>query len=623
MNGHDHGGPAGYGQPGASTGSTYVPPPAPSPFPQPTPQPSAKPRTSLAVALEQSRYRLMVTAAVVTTVFTAISVKLAMATLLAGGGEPRPHVALEIGETTTNRADITDRNGNLLATSLVTQSLYADPKLVSRPEEAAQKLVSALPDLDYKDVLAKLSGDRRFVWLKRNLTPKQQAAVHRLGIPGVAFEQEERRFYPAGPLTAHIVGFTGIDNNGLAGMEQGFNKRLKEEPGTPLQLSIDLRLQHVLKKELTATVQEFSAIGAAGIVFDVRNGEVLAMVSLPDFDPQDPTGLNPETLFNRATLGVYEMGSTFKIFNSALAFDSGKIRVSDMFDAAHPVKIGRFTINDYHSLHRALTVAEVFQHSSNLGSVRMIQLIGVAAQKAFMTKMGFTRPTGLELPENGWPLVPNPWREINSYTISFGHGISVSPMHTVAAAASVINGGFFHKPTLLKRKAGDEIPTEQVVSRQTSDMMRRMFRFVVTEGTGKTAAVKGYLVGGKTGTADKQKGKHYEKNSRMSSFLGAFPMNDPRYIVYVLVDEPKGIARTGGFATGGTVGAPTVGRIIRQVGPLLNVPMLDENAPEILNSTYLNAAGSTNWQQSLPPVTAPPPSKGSTVASFPTQTKPR
>ncbi|MBY6260822.1 penicillin-binding protein 2 [Azospirillum sp. 412522] len=623
MNGHDHGGPAGHGQPGASTGSTYVPPPAPSPFPQPAPQPSAKPRTSLAVALDQSRYRLMVTAAVVTTVFTAISVKLAMATLLAGGGEPRPHVALELDNTTNNRADIVDRNGNLLATSLVTQSLYADPKLVSRPEEAAQKLVGALPDLDYKDVLGKLSGDRRFVWLKRNLTPKQQAAVHRLGIPGVAFEREERRFYPAGPLTSHIVGFTGIDNNGLAGMEQGFNKRLTEEPGTPLQLSIDLRLQHVLKKELAATVQEFSAIGAAGIVFDVRNGEVLSMVSLPDFDPQDPTGLNPDTLFNRATLGVYEMGSTFKIFNSALAFDTGKIRVSDMFDAAHPVKIGRFTINDYHNLHRALTVAEVFQHSSNLGSVRMVQQVGVAAQKAFMTKMGFTKPTGLELPESGWPLVPNPWREVNSYTISFGHGISVSPMHTVAAAASVINGGLFHKPTLLKRQPDGEVPTEQVVSRQTSDMMRRMFRFVVTEGTGKSAEVKGYVVGGKTGTADKQKGKHYQKNSRMSSFLGAFPMNDPRYIVYVLVDEPQATAKTYGYATGGWVAAPAVGRIVKQIGPLLNVPLVDENTPEILNSTYLNAAGSTNWQQSLPPVTAPPPPKGSTVASFPTQTKPR
>ncbi|AWU94153.1 peptidoglycan D,D-transpeptidase FtsI family protein [Azospirillum ramasamyi] len=628
MNGYDHGGPAGYGQPGGggvpgSPGSTYVPPPAPSPYQQQPQQPYAKPQTSLAVALEQSRYRLLVTAAVVTTVFTAISVKLAMATLFGGGGEPRQHVALAVDNTTTNRADIIDRHGNLLATSLVTQSLFADPKLISHPEEAARKLVSVLPELDYKDLVTKLSGDRRFVWLKRNLTPREQAAVHRLGIPGVAFEREERRFYPAGPLTSHVVGFTGIDNNGLAGMEQGFNKRLTEDPGTPLQLSLDLRLQHVLKKELVATVQEFSAIGATGIVFDVRSGEVLAMVSLPDFDPQDPTGRDPDTLFNRATLGVYEMGSTFKIFNSALAFDTGRIRPSDVFDAKNPIKVGRFTINDYHGKNRALTVAEVFQHSSNLGSVRMVQQVGVAAQKSFMTKMGFTKPTGLELPENGWPLVPNPWREVNSFTISFGHGLSVSPMHTVAASAAVVNGGYFHKPTLLKRSSDAEIPTEQVLSPHTSDLMRRMLRFVVTEGTAKSAAVKGYVVGGKTGTADKQKGRHYQKNSRMSSFLGAFPMNDPRYVVYVLVDEPKATAKTFGYATGGWVAAPAAGRIIRQIGPLLNVPVVDEDSPEILNATYLNAAGSTNWQQHLPPVSAPPPPKGSTVASFPTQTKPR
>ncbi len=530
--------------------------------------------------MEQSRYRLLVTAAVVTAVFSAISVKLVAATLFSQGGEPRQHHALELDGTTTNRADIIDRNGNLLATSLVTQSLYADPKLISRPEEAARKLVSALPELDYKEVFGKLSGDKRFVWLKRNLTPKQQYAVHRLGIPGMSFEREERRFYPAANLTSHVVGFTGVDNNGLAGLEQSFNKRLTEDPGTPLQLSIDLRLQHVLKKELAATVQEFSAIGAAGIIFDVRSGEVMAMTSLPDFDPHDPTGLDPDTLFNRATLGVYEMGSTFKIFNSALALDSGKIRVSDYFDAANPIKIGRFTINDYHNLRRALTVAEVFQHSSNLGSVRMVQLIGVAAQRAFMTKMGFTRPTTLELPENGWPLVPNPWREVNSMTISFGHGISVSPMHTVTAASSVINGGILHPPTIIKRQPGAEIPGEQVVSRQTSDMMRRLFRFVVADGTGKSAGVKGYVVGGKTGTADKQKGRHYQKNSRMSSFLGAFPMQDPRYIVYVLVDEPKATAKTYGYATGGWVAAPAVGRIIKQVGPLLNVPTVDENAPE-------------------------------------------
>lgn len=583
-------------------------------------------KPSATAAMEQTRYRLMVTAAVVTTVFSAIGVKLVIATLFSHGGEPRQHHALELDTTTTNRADIIDRNGNLLATSLVTQSLYADPKLISRPDEAARKLVSALPELDYKEVYGKLSGDKRFVWLKRNLTPRQQYAVHRLGIPGMSFEREERRFYPAGNLTSHIVGFTGVDNNGLAGLEQGFSKRLNEDPATPLQLSIDLRLQHVLRKELIATIQEFRAIGAAGIVFDVRTGEVMAMTSLPDFDPQDPTGLNPETLFNRATLGVYEMGSTFKIFNSALALDSGKIRVTDTFDAVHPIKIGRFTINDYHSLRRALTVAEVFQHSSNLGSVRMAQVVGIAAQRAFMAKMGFTRPTALELPESGWPLVPNPWREVNSMTISFGHGISVSPMHTVAAAASVINGGVFHPPTILRRQPGAPIPGEQVVSRQTSDMMRRMFRFVVTEGTGKSAGVKGYVVGGKTGTADKQKGRHYQKNSRMSSFLGAFPMHDPRYIVYVLIDEPQATAKTYGYATGGWVAAPAVGRIIKQIGPLLDVPTVDESAPEILSATYLNAAGSTNWAQqppNTPTAAAPNPPKGSTVASVPAPAKTR
>jgi len=576
------------------------------------PPPVSKPRTSLAVALEQSRNRLMVTAAMVALVFSTIGVKLVDATLFSRASEPRQRLAAEVDAPPVNRADIIDRNGNLLATSLNTQSLYADPKLISKPEEVARKLTTALPELDYKDLLGKLTEEKkRFVWIKRNLTPKQQAAVHRLGLPGVYFEQEERRFYPASNLTSHIVGFTGVDNNGLAGMEQSQNKRLTSDP-KPLQLSIDLRLQHILRKELTATIEEFSAIGAAGVVYDVRTGEVMAMVSLPDFDPHDPTGLDPDTLFNRATLGVYEMGSTFKIFNTAMALDTGKMRVSDYFDAAKGISIGRFTISDYHNMHRALTVAEIFQHSSNIGSVRMAMAAGIPTQKSFMTKMGFTRPTGLEIPENGWPLVPNPWREINAMTISFGHGISVSPMHTVAAAASTINGGVMRPPTILKRDPNTPIPGDQVLSPQTSDMMRRLLRFVVTEGTAKAANVPGYVVGGKTGTADKQKGRHYQKNSRMSSFLGAFPMHDPKYIVYVLVDEPKGTKKTYGFATGGWVAAPAVGRIVKQIGPLLGVQPVNESAPEIQNATYINAAGQTHVP---PPQPAQP--KGSTVASVP------
>lgn len=550
------------------------------------PRPKA-PRTTLSVALEKTRSRMMVTASVIAVVYGAIAVKLIDATVFRHSGEARPLMAAETGPLQVNRADIVDRNGNLLGTSLATQSLYADPKLVIDPQEAARKLVGALPDLDVKELTAKLSGEKRFIWIKRNLTPKQHAQVHRLGIPGVYFQREERRFYPAAQLTSHVVGYTGIDNNGLAGLEQYFDKRLKADTA-PLRVTLDLRLQHILKKEMASAIEEFRALGAAGMIYDVKRGEVLAMVSLPDFDPQDPTGLDENTLFNKNTLGVYEMGSTFKIFNTAMALDSGKIGVNDSFDAIHNIQIGRFTIRDFHNEGRWLTVAEIFEHSSNLGSARMMMQLGVPTQRAFMQKMGFTRPTPIEVAESGWPLVPNPWREINGLTISFGHGISVSPMHTVAAAASTINGGVLHPPTLLPRPAEAEIPGERVISERTSATMRKLFRLVVTQGTAKAAAAPGYVVGGKTGTADKQKGRGYARNARLSSFLGAFPMHNPQYIVYLLLDEPKPTAKTYGYATGGWVAAPAVGRVIRQIGPLLGVPPVDESAPEIRTAVELN-----------------------------------
>lgn len=575
----------------------------------PPPQPASL-RSPLMVALEQTRNRLMVTAAVVSLVFVAIGGKLVGATLFSTAAEPRQRLAAEVDAPPVSRADIVDRNGSLLATSLTTQSLYADPKVISRPDEVARKLVTALPDLDYQDLVTKLSSDKRFIWIKRNMSPRQQALIHRLGLPGVYFEREERRFYPASNLTSHLVGFTGVDNNGLAGLEQQFNKRLNSDP-KPLRLSVDLRVQHVLRKELMSAVAEFSAIGATGMVYDVRNGEVVAMVSLPDFDPHNPTGLDQDTLFNRASLGVYEMGSTFKIFNTAMALESGKVRLTDSFDASQRIQIGRFTISDFHGKNRWLTVPEVFQYSSNIGSVRMALTAGVPTQRAFMGKMGFTKPTSLELPENGWPLVPNPWRDINAMTISFGHGISVSPVHTVSAAAAMVNGGVLYPPTLLKRTEGVPVEGEQVITPRTSETIRRLFRLVVTEGSAKSAKAPGYLLGGKTGTADKQKGRGYNRNSRISSFLGAFPMNDPRYAVYVMIDEPKGTAKTYGFATGGWVAAPTAGRIVSQIGPMLNVPTVDEASPAIINALYISPSGST-----IPPTPATM-SKGSAIASVP------
>lgn len=569
----------------------------------------ASTRTRVASPLEQTRDRLVVTAAAIAVLFGAITVKLADATLLTHASEEPPNAAgTEPAARVPSRADIVDRRGEALATTLWVPSLFADAKAVIDPAEATRKLVSVLPDLDAIDTLSKLSSDKRFVWIKRELTPREAATVHNLGIPGIDFQTEERRIYPNGTLTSHVVGYTDLDGNGLAGLERGQDKRLRGGRGR-LETSIDLRLQHVMRAELASAMEEFQALDATGMIYDVRNGEILSMVSLPDFDPQNPSGQDPEALFNRATAGVYEMGSTFKIFNTAMVLDAGKVRVTDQFDAIHDIEFGGFTIKDFHSENRMLSVAEIFEVSSNLGSVRMMQTVGSTAQRAFMTKMGFTKPTDLEVSrtENGWPLVPNPWREINAMTISYGHGISVSPVHVVAAAAAAINGGILIRPTVLKRPDGETVTGERVIAERTSQEMRKLFRLVVTEGTAKKAAVNGYVVGGKTGTADKQKGRTYAKNARMSSFVGAFPMNDPRYIVYMWLDEPKGNKSTGGYATAGYVAAPGVGRVIARVAPLLGVRQVDENAPEIHRAL------------DIAPSTAPPSKpKGSAVAAVPT-----
>ncbi|CAK0770165.1 cell division protein FtsI (penicillin-binding protein 3) [Azospirillaceae bacterium] len=558
-------------------------------------------------AVERGRNRLVLVALGVVLCFFVICLRLVEVTVIRGGGDTI-HSGGPAGGLSANngRADIVDRNGVQLATSLATQSLYADPKLVLDAKDAARKLVSVLGDLEYDEVYEKLNDNKRFVWIKRNLTPRQHYAVHRLGLPGLMFQKEERRFYPQGPLTSHVVGYSGIDNNGLAGLEQSFDKTLRTQ-STPLQTALDVRVQHILRREILAAIDEFHAIGGAGVVSDVNTGEVLAMVSLPDFSPQSPGDSESEARFNRNTLGVYEMGSTFKIFNSAMSLDSGKIRISDSFDAMHNIHIGRFTIKDLHPLNRMATVAEIFLHSSNLGSVRMAQIIGVTAQKAFMAKMGFLKRSTIELPELARPLAPNPWREVNLMTISFGHGISVSPIHLVTAASAVINGGIMRPSTILKYSPAEhkELGGERVVSFQTSQLLRKMFRLVVTEGTGKSANVPGLLVGGKTGTADKQRGRHYAQNARLSSFLGVFPIHDPHYLVLIMIDEPKATAKTYGFATGGWVAAPAVGRVIKQIGPLLGVPTVDESRPDIRQMVEIDYRMPSSPVSSVAPGTAP------------------
>ena len=539
-------------------------------------------------AIEVGRTRLLVAGALFAIAFSAISVRLADITVLQQGHEPRSQAA-RVTATSTMRADIVDRNGELLATSLATASLYANPHHVIDAGEAAAKLVEALPELSQAELQAKLASNRSFVWIRRHLTPRQQYDVNRLGIPGVYFRRDERRVYPQGSLAPHVVGYTSIDNEGLAGIERSFDEVLKGG-GRPLALSIDIRVQHVLRQELESTVKRFGAVGAAGLVLDVDTGEVVAMVSLPDFDPHNPMGLDQETLFNRTTLGVYEQGSMFKIFTSAMALDSQSATMASSFDASKPIKIGRFTISDYRGQNRWLSLPEVMIHSSNIGAAKMALAAGTAVQRKYLGALGLLKPVSIELPEVGTPMVPSPWREINTMTIAFGHGLAVSPLQMAGGVATVVNGGVLRPLTLLKRVPGEKPEGTRAISQRTSEDLRKLMRLVVTEGSGKNANAPGYFVGGKTGTAEKigERGG-YKRKAVLSSFIGAFPINQPRYVILGSIDEPHGIKETYGFATGGWTAAPAVGRAITRIAPLLGVAPVDDTDARVVAAMQVNS----------------------------------
>lgn len=540
-------------------------------------------------AIETGRNRLILAGCLMALAFATVGARVVELSALRGHGEPGVAATAADAELAVGRADIVDRNGLLVATSLRTPSLYADPKEVLDADDAAFRLSTVLPDINPAETAAKLAADRRFVWLKRNLTPREQQAVNSLGIPGLHFLDEWKRIYPQGALTAHAVGFTDVDDRGISGVERSFDDLLRGGH-EPLRLAIDLRVQHVVRDELLQQIATFGAIGGAGVVLDVDTGETVALVSLPDFDPNVAGRMDPDTLFNRATLGVYEMGSTFKIFNTAMALDAGTATMRSGYDATNPIRIARFTINDDHAKARWLSVPEIFKYSSNIGSVKMALDVGTERQRAFMSKLGMLRETAIELPERGRPMVPSPWRPINTMTIAFGHGLSVSPMHLAGGVATVVNGGVRHPITLLHTDIPS--PGERVIAERTSRDMRRLMRLVVEEGTGRKADAAGYVVGGKTGTAEKV-GAHggYRRKALISSFVAAFPMHAPRYVVLVMVDEPKGTKETHGFATGGWVAAPAVSRIIARSAPLLGVAPVDPDSPEIRRDLMIEVPG--------------------------------
>lgn len=544
-------------------------------------------------ALETARNRLLGCGVIFVLAFLVMAVRLVDLTVLGGAPERRAVAALAGGNPPV-RADIFDRNGVLLATSLPAASIYADPKEIIDPDEAVDDLRQVFPDLDRAVIRARLASASRFVWVRRGITPEQKQRVNALGIPGISFVDERRRVYPQGRAVAHVVGFTDIDGQGLAGVEQSYNRTLAA--GGELHLSLDVRVQHILRRELLVAQREFNALGAAGLVLDVATGEVVGLASLPDFDPNEPVlDSEDEARFNRVTQGVYEMGSTMKLFTVAMALDSGTTTLAGGYNASRPLRISRFTISDYHAKNRWLSTREILVYSSNIGSALMAMDVGTTLQRQYLARFGMLHKSLITLPEVGAPLVPNPWREVNTMTIAFGHGLAITPLQLASGVAALVNGGTLLPPRLVSEddRGGEVIQAslqepgaapaagQQVLSGRTSKQMRDLMRDVVLHGTGTKADVPGYKVGGKTGTAEKLVHGRYVQNARISSFVGAFPINAPRYVVLAMLDEPKGNRSTANYATGGWVAAPVVARLVTHMAPLLGIPPVpDDELPD-------------------------------------------
>src|SRR3954447_5651501 len=503
---------------------------------------------------------------------------------------PDSHVSRRIGgdAVATARPDVIDRKGEILATDINTPSLFGEPKRLIDVDEAVELLTAAMPDLDAKETRERLGNRKRgFAWLKREITPKQQHDVYKLGIPGIGFLNENKRIYPNGSEVAHLIGLVNVDNQGIAGMEKWLDNsglaavhaagpaadRLQE----PVQLAVDLRVQHIVRDELIAARDRFKAKAAAGLVTDVRTGEVLSMVSVPDFDPNNPREANDPTRINRLTTGVFELGSTFKALTLAMGLDSGKFTLNSTLDARSSLRYGKFNISDYHAQHRVLTLPEVFTYSSNVGTAKIALGMGVEHHKWFLKKMGQLDRLYTELPESAAPLVPKRWGELNTITIAFGHGLSVAPLQATMAVGALMNGGMMIPPTFLKRTEEEaQKLAVRVIKPETSAMMRYLMRLNAEKGSAKKVDVPGYYVGGKTGTAEKVVGGRYSKTKLLTTFMAVLPADKPRYLVTILLDEPQPTPETHGFATSGWNAAPTAAKIIARVAPMLGLePRLD------------------------------------------------
>ncbi len=468
------------------------------------------------------------------------------------------------------RADVMDRNGEIIATSLPTANLSAKPELIKNPEEVAEKLSAIFPDVTYERFLDLLSRHKKFVYLKRNLSPAQQNSVNALGIPGLEFENCEKRIYPHNNLFAHILGNTSVDNQGIAGLESFMDERLTTST-KPVKLSVDMGIQNTIREELIAGMKHFMAEGAAAILMNVNTGQIIAMISVPDFNPNDNIKVSDRAMFNFATKGVYEAGSVFKVFNTAMCLDSGKIDVNSRFDTSKPIYFGRYRVSDPHGSHKMLTPEDILVESSNIGSTLEVMQVGKQYQRSFFQKINMDKAlSDFEVTETAKPLFLSEkrWTDHSMATISYGYGISTTPLHIITAFSAVINGGIYHEPTLL---AEPKDTGRRIVSNETSEKMRSLLRAVVVRGTGRRANVEGYQVFGKTGTADKLVNGRYDHKKSISTFISGFPESDPKYALLVVFDDPKGLKETWNHTEAGWNAVPTAKNIITAVAPQLNI----------------------------------------------------
>jgi cell division protein FtsI (penicillin-binding protein 3) len=474
-----------------------------------------------------------------------------------------------------SRGDIVDRNGQVLARTIDAWSVGVHPnKLLSDADDLAVQLNRLMPERTIEQYREILKSGKSFTYLRRRAMPELVAQVNALGEPAMAFDREPERLYPQVTLAAHAVGFTDFDGKGVMGMERVLQDRLISRDGKapPVALSIDMRVQATMESELAAAMADLQAIGATGLVLDVDTGELVAMVSLPVFNPNKSGEAHPEALRNNVTQSVYELGSTFKPLTMANAIETGVVtNLARRYDATSPISVGPFKIKDDHPQNRWLNVPESLVHSSNIVTARVADAVGRERSEAFFKKLHFGDPVGLELKERGRTLWPTSWGRASNMTIAYGHGMAITPLHLASAYAAIINGGIMRPATLLKVEPGKTIPGERVISERTSGLMRQMLRLIVTEGTGRNAEADGFRVGGKTGTAEKPGVGGYSKTVNVSTFAGAFPMDKPRYVVIAMLDAPKGSAKSSGQTTAAYTAAPVVSRVIARAGPLLGV----------------------------------------------------